>query len=381
MRLSADQAMAELWEIRCKTFGLRDFDRGRYSLDRIEEAHRLGERFGELSPEFGRFEHSGEKLSERRDYVQYALPLKAGSHLCEIFDLRLFETPGSASTVNHSDLRMLSRPWCKKQLDVLGHDASPELRDWLERRAAMGDGDTDHQRKGFDRYTVRFCWWSFIRELAGCEAHRNRMGPDVLDHWLIVEEFRKLSNGGSDFDPTSCVKPVRGETKEDRSRLRVRQEAGIQAIACKIVVELLEQVIAIEERELRLQNMACPAGADMKPATPRGANNDNSPEEARLLAIAQKKCQPSEVKAWLAQQYAIQRNGEFKNLPPTFDWLKEHFESFAEDVPEDLRGYKLPSLETWCRQVTAVRKATDTNVNAPRAGRSHGPSIVKVGEI
>jgi hypothetical protein len=110
-------------------------------------------------------------------------------------------------------------------------------------------------------------------------------------------------------------------------------------------------------------------------------NYDDLPPEAKRLAIARDKCQPAEVKAWLIEQYAIQKHGSFKKLPATFAWIEEHFEPFGEDVPIDLRGYELPNLVTWRRQVTAARKATGTNVNAPRAGRPHGSSIVKVSDL
>jgi len=110
-------------------------------------------------------------------------------------------------------------------------------------------------------------------------------------------------------------------------------------------------------------------------------NYDALPQVASCLAIAKAKCQSAEVKAWMIEQYAIQKNGSFKNLPATFAWIEDHFDKFGEDIPDDLREYEVPSLDTWRRQVTSVRKATGTNVNTPRAGRSHGLSTVKVAEI
>jgi hypothetical protein len=148
------------------------------------------------------------------------------------------------------------------------------------------------------------------------------------------------------------------------------------------------QLIVNQTNIVSVQLPADPPSSPTAVGTDRAANlseakadNTPLPLEATHLAIAKDKCQPAEVKAWLIEQYAIQKNGSFKNLPATFAWLEDHFEPDGEDVPTGLRGYELPNRETWSRQVRAVRKATGTNVNAPRAWRSHGSSIVKEVEI
>jgi len=105
------------------------------------------------------------------------------------------------------------------------------------------------------------------------------------------------------------------------------------------------------------------------------------PIEAELLKIAMEKCQKAQVNAWRLQQYAIQRNGEFKSLPATYEWILKNFQCDAEDIPNELRGYDLPSEATWKRHVTAVRKATGTNVNSRRQGRPHGSTIMKQSEV
>jgi hypothetical protein len=110
-------------------------------------------------------------------------------------------------------------------------------------------------------------------------------------------------------------------------------------------------------------------------------NDDSLPPEAALLKIAKEKCKNSEVKAWVSEQHAIRNHGEFKNLPLTYEWLSENFDDSAEDLPDDLRGYELPSDGTWKRHVRAVRKATDTQVNRSRKGREHGGSVVGESDI
>ncbi|NQV24331.1 MAG: hypothetical protein HQ518_08170 [Rhodopirellula sp.] len=99
--------------------------------------------------------------------------------------------------------------------------------------------------------------------------------------------------------------------------------------------------------------------------------------DAEVQKLAKELCEWEQYLAWLAEQYAIWRNGTFKDLPRTYVWLEDNFDRFAEDIPNDLRGYILPKKEsTWKRRVGAVRKATKTNVKSSRKGRPHGKSVV-----
>lgn len=93
------------------------------------------------------------------------------------------------------------------------------------------------------------------------------------------------------------------------------------------------------------------------------------------------RCQPSEVRAWSAWNYAVKKAGKFRNMQVTYKWLKENFDPNSEDIPSYLHDYVLPSIETWNRQVRAVKKSTQTQTNQSRTGRTHGKSIVRDAEI
>jgi hypothetical protein len=67
--------------------------------------------------------------------------------------------------------------------------------------------------------------------------------------------------------------------------------------------------------------------------------------------------------------------------PQAWNWLNEH------EVPGDrgdigeLKDYTLPAYETFTRYLSAARTELGANKHSPRAGRSHGRSVVRRDQV
>jgi hypothetical protein len=137
----------------------------------------------------------------------------------------------------------------------------------------------------------------------------------------IKREFQTLSTAQIDDDSSRSAEVESVKSLAESATVHSDTDGDVDAP--ETVEQIASKVVQLVEQKLN---------------PPPG----NQPEEVRLLAIAQDKCADAEVKAWLSELYAIRRNGKFKNLPLTFEWLEKHFESDAEDVPNGLQGYQLP---------------------------------------
>ena len=115
---------------------------------------------------------------------------------------------------------------------------------------------------------------------------------------------------------------------------------------------------------------------DHEPKAPAKRKPDEAPRPdvigvVGLLAGVQTPNLPlSRLKAYESLKRAIEENPELKGEPrkKVWLWLEKH------DPDAD---YKLPRFGTWTSYIRECRRAERGVVTSPRAGRPHGPSVVR----
>ena len=80
---------------------------------------------------------------------------------------------------------------------------------------------------------------------------------------------------------------------------------------------------------------------------------------------------PAAEKAYQSYDAAIKQNPDLSTDQEVYERLTEYGDP----------DYGLPSFETWSRHLRSGRTFYDAHKNTPRAGRAHGPSIVRANEI
>jgi hypothetical protein len=88
--------------------------------------------------------------------------------------------------------------------------------------------------------------------------------------------------------------------------------------------------------------------------------------------------EPAELKAYYAYAYAEMNLGD-TTVRQAYDWLSDNGLPDEKDSPElaeELAGYKLPSFDTWSRQLRSATKALGEQRYTRRAGRSSGGSVI-----
>lgn len=119
-----------------------------------------------------------------------------------------------------------------------------------------------------------------------------------------------------------------------------------------------EAVKGWADLKVSLQRVLLRGGAKAKP-TAAGADQSDQPLKA------------SRANAYASWERAIEHNPELKgqSLQAVYAWLKER---------DPCEHYELPAyFPTWERYIRAAKSQKLGRVNSPRAGRAHGPSIVK----
>jgi hypothetical protein len=90
---------------------------------------------------------------------------------------------------------------------------------------------------------------------------------------------------------------------------------------------------------------------------------------------------PSVRKAYYAFEYAQSRTGKGLTDREAYDLLTE--EGIAEGAGDqgELTDYELPRFDTWTGHLRRARNSLGEQKHTRRAGRTHGPSIVRADQI
>jgi hypothetical protein len=85
---------------------------------------------------------------------------------------------------------------------------------------------------------------------------------------------------------------------------------------------------------------------------------------------------PSPRHALLSFKYVERSLGETPRDKEAYAWLREH----GFDGCDELNGYRLPKLDTWCSNLSRGRKLAGESKNSPRGGR-RGRSVLPASQL